>query len=397
MNRKQLGLLLVLLVVLGGASLFLMRREDASWRAPEMQLGAPVLQGFDVNKVATIRFRDSKSTLDLVKKDGGWVIPQRGNYPASGDAVADLLLRLRDLKVLQTETVEATLRGRLDLEEPGKGEHAGTRAEFLDDAGKPIATLLVGKTHRHGGEASGYADGRYVLAGTGDSVAVVASTLNSVEPKAERWLDKRFFRVERIKSIARTDGDAGQTWRLQRDAEGGEMKLVDADPGKKLDMQHVNGALNAVATLTLQDVEVSPDPAKTGLDKAAVIVAETFDGLVYTLKFGARQGDPTKPMDESVYFQAEVAGEPKRERVPGKDEKPDEKERLDKEFKEETAKFVERVTKERGLSKWVYRLNAITAKALLFGRGDLYEVPRPAPTPVAPGADAPPGHIDLSK
>ena len=100
-------------------------------------------------------------------------------------------------------------------------------------------------------------------------------------------------------------------------------------------------------------------------------------------------------MDQYYFFQGEVTGEPKRERVPAKDEKPADRDRLDKEFKDEVAKLAERVKRERALSKWVYRVNAFSGNVLLFDRDKIYQVPRPPQAPVPPGQDAPPGHIDL--
>ena len=53
------------------------------------------------------------------------------------------------------------------------------------------------------GDNEGLPDGRYVMVGTGaKTVAVVSDPLSNLEAKPDLWLDKDFFKVEKIRSIA---------------------------------------------------------------------------------------------------------------------------------------------------------------------------------------------------
>ena len=58
------------------------------------------------------------------------------------------------------------------------------------------------------------------------------------------------------------------------------------------------------------------------------------------------------------------------ERTAGADEKPEDKERLDKEFADNQAKLVEKLNKEKALEKWTYLVSKWTIDALLKDRKD---------------------------
>ena len=70
----------------------------------------------------------------------------------------------------------------------------------------------------------------------------------------------------------------------------------------------------------------------------------------------------------------------------GKDEKPEDKEKLDKEFKEKLSKQDEKLQAEQALSKWTYTVSKWSVDALLKNRGELLmEKKAAAATPSAPG------------
>jgi len=51
---------------------------------------------------------------------------------------------------------------------------------------------------------------------TRQTVAVVSEPFSSVEPKPEEWLNKDFFKVEKLKSISVTTTNATNNWKLSR-------------------------------------------------------------------------------------------------------------------------------------------------------------------------------------
>jgi len=279
-----------------------------------------------------------------------------------------------DLKVVHAEQIGPSQFSRFELIEPVQGTNSGTLVEFKDKSDKTIQAVLLGKKHmRKSGNASpfggsdGWPDGRYILVLNGPKdVAVVSDALSEVETKPDRWLNKDFFKVEKLKGIALTHTNATNSWKLTREIENGAMTLADAKPGEQLDTGKSAPAGNALSFPSFVDV-APPDakPDETGMDHPIVAKLETFEGFAYTVRIGKKTGD------ENYYLDMKVALDIPKERTPGKDEKPEDKEKLDKEFKEKTAKLEEKLKQEKALEKWTFLVSKWTVDPLLKERKDL--------------------------
>src|SRR5437899_8365615 len=208
MNRKPFVILLLVIVVLGGAGLLLRKKETASWQGGAPGVGKKLLENFPVNDVSTIALKQGASELHLVKKEDLWRVHERNDYPANYSEISGFLLKINDLKIVQTEKVGASQLGKLSL----SGDSALT-VDFKDQKDKSIKTLLLGKKHmkksnrpspmgEFGGD-EGFPDGRYVKTGSeAGSVSLISDALANIEPKADQWLNKDFFKVEKVRSVA---------------------------------------------------------------------------------------------------------------------------------------------------------------------------------------------------
>jgi hypothetical protein len=208
--------------------------------------------------------------------------------------------------------------------------------------------------------------GRYVMVPGGENkVWLINDPLTQVEAKPETWLNKDFFKVEKLKSISVTHQNATNSWKLTREKEGGDLKLADTKDGENLDTGKASGAGYALSSPSFNDVIVDPKPEETGLDKPTVAKLETFDGFTYTVKLG-------KPMKEENYpLQVAVEANLPKEREPAKDEKKEDKEKLDKEFKEKQTKLEEKLKNEKKFEKWTYLVAKWSVDPLLKERKDL--------------------------
>ena len=409
MNRKQLVILLVLLVVVGGAGLLLRQKQSRSYQDANPAMGTKLLGDLPVNNVAHISIKQGGSELNLVKKGDLWRVRERADYPANYTEISDLLLKLRELKIVQTEKVGASQLPRLALV-PGEGTNSALVLDLKDQNQKPVKTMLLGKKHMKKGDRraspygdmgdQGWPDGRYVKVATdSDTVAVISDPLANVEPKPEQWLNKDFFKIEKPRSIAVNFPNATNSWKLERETEAGEWKLVDVKPGEQLDNGKASGVANPLSSASFADVASSSKPEE--LDKATVATIETFDQITYTLKVGQKTND-------NYPLAMTVAAQLPKERPPGKDEKPEDKDKLDKEFKEKNTKLEEKLAQEKPLEKWVYLVSSWTVDPLLKERAQLMvekkeepkdgtkdaagEIPglQPLPPPVGEAAPPPP-------
>src|SRR4051794_14880307 len=103
MNRKQFLILLLALIVLGGASVAVFWQDLAEYRASGQKIGGRLFPNLKVADVAQIELKDAKAHSTLQRKENGWFMQERGNYPADFKAISDLIIKLIDVKVLQDE------------------------------------------------------------------------------------------------------------------------------------------------------------------------------------------------------------------------------------------------------------------------------------------------------
>jgi hypothetical protein len=382
MNRKQLTLLVIVGLALGGLGLLAWKKRQDSYTDSTAKMGGKVLPNFAYNDVEALTIRQSTGALTVAKKGDQWVVSDRGDYPANFDTLRDLLLKFSELKVTKPVTVGASRLPMLDLVPPDKGN--GTLVEFKDKSGKVLNSVLLGaKSMRESGGDSpfgggSFPNGRYLMVGTDASTAaIVTEPFTQVEPKADDWLDKTWIKVEHIKSISVVTTNATNNWKLTRDTESAPWKLADAKPGEELDASKsgsIGGALNH-PTFT----DVATNTAAAELDKPLVTATiENFDGFTYVAKVGAKTGE------DNHHFQISVTGQFPKTREPGKDEKPEDKDRLDKEFAVALKTKEDRLKTEQAYGKWIYVVSKWTVDPLMKSRHELLAEKKEEPKPDAP-------------
>ena len=389
MNRKQFLLMLVAVAVLGGAGLAMFWQELSGYKESGAKIGAKVLPELKAADATEIRLKDARNEVTLVSKGGSWSVKERGGYPADVGEISELLAKLVEAKIVQSESVGASLYSRLNLEEPGKAgaaappgkagdqpgqgkdEGTGTLLELKDKTGKPIARLIFGKVSLKKDPGNplpnavdGVPAGRYMIApGKITSVVVVSDPFANVDAKAGRWLAKNFFKADRIKTL--TVGEGAAQWKITRELEYSQWKFA-AGAGQ-LDPSAAVGAVNALGQLAFSDVSTA---AKVEGDKVTTMVAESFDNLTYTIKVAKQK------TGDDYLFNFVLTGEPPKTRVPEKDEKPDEIERRAKEYVDTLKRLEARAQFEKILGQWVYVMPAKSLEPMLKDRAQMAVQPR---------------------
>ncbi|MEI8234878.1 MAG: DUF4340 domain-containing protein [Verrucomicrobiota bacterium] len=387
MNRKQLTILLALVLIVGGAGLAVYHRSASSWE------GAPsgkVLGPFALNDVARVVIQTNDATLTLEKKNDAWVVRERDDYPADFARVGNFIQGLWQLKPGQEVKVGPSQFARLDLLPPAKGTaNTATLVELQNKDSRRMAALLVGKKFLKKSpefpDDEGIPAGRYVMAAgaTPPKAALVPERLEEAEPAPAAWLDKAFLRIDRIQSAAVVSGTA--QWKLSRASDTAtEWQLDGIQPGEKLDPAKVPSLAGIFGAPSFTDVQ--PAAAKRdGFDATATV--NTFDGFTYTLRFGKPDGDKL-PMTVAV-----AANLPK-ERTPGKDEKPEAKQQLDEQFAATSKRLAETLAKAKALEARIYLVPKATFDALWkpgseFLAAKEQPAPSPAPSPTPAAASTP--------
>jgi len=307
-------------------------------------------------------------------------VRERNDYPANYTDITEFLLKVRDLKVGQSEKVGPSQLGRFGLAS-GDGTNAAMVVDFKDQKAKTLQTLLLGKKHmRKSPQPSpygdmgggGWPDGRYIKAGPKADVVLVSDALDNIVPKPDQWLNKDFFKVEKVRSISVDFPVATNSWKLSRDTEAGSWKLADAKPGEELDSSKTSALSNPLSSPSFSDVDTASKPEQLGLDKPTVVTLDTFDNFSYVLKVGKKTND-------NYPLAFTVNGQFQKERTPGKDEKPADKAKLDKEFKDSLKKLEDKLAQEKNYEKWTYLVSSWTLDPLLKERSQLMVEKKPEP------------------
>jgi hypothetical protein len=353
MNRKQFIFLTIALAFIGGAGLILFKRNQASWTALEVKMGDKVLPNFRFNDVAAIHVKGG-SDVNVLRKNGQWIVQERSDYPANYHQVKELLMKIRDLKVVQSETIGRSQLSRVNLDEPGKSSGGGTLIEFKDERGKVIDGVLVGKKHaRQQNESAssgleGLFNGRYILLPSDPkNVLLISDDLASVVPEAAAWLSRDFFKIENVKSFSMTSPDPTNSWKVSRESQTSQWVLVNSNPGEVLDTNLATQTSEMLEFPSFIDVLSKEVGIKEGLAQPKIVTIETFKQFTYILKIGAKR-ETTYPMTVEV-----TAHIPNDQVVGSSDEKVDQKE-----LQEEITKLRSKLAKEQALASWVYAVDS---------------------------------------
>ena len=298
--KKRLLLLVLAAIVLGAGAWLATYRSSA--RARATAVGTKVLPALPLDQVARIVIRAPGGTnTTLVRLNEQWVVAERANYPADFAKLREVVQKLTDLKVRQVVRVSPDQLADLGLLPPGTRTGTGTiervasEVAFHDAAGKPLATLRLGKPRmRSGGGAAaggmdfgGYPDGRYIARTDGEAL-LVADSLEELTSPLANWLDPTFIDIP-MDQIAKIEvaGPNRAPVVLTRQA-GGVFTLPNVATNKEPDEYKIGRITGALAGLHFPDVATPGIPiAVSGLDHPVILTAHCNDGRTVTIQLGA--------------------------------------------------------------------------------------------------------------
>lgn len=373
MKGKQLGILVVAAAVLGGLGWYVRNQGAREPEKARLGMGEKLLGNFDVNSVGALRIVAGTNAVNVALSGDKWIVKERGGYPANFATVAEFVRKLGELKVTKPLNIGASRLAALELVAPDKGP--GVLIELLGSDGKLVKSVLLGKKvmrdapeNPQFGGGGAFPVGRYVMVGSDvKTAAVVNDALGGSEAKPEDWLAKDFFKVEPpLLSVSVVKPESTNSFHLSRTNELSAWELAETKGEEKLDAGKVTPFSTLLGAPAFNDVVVSPDLAALGLDKPTTATVRTSAGFTYEIKLGKEQG-----ASGDIPLQISVKGELAKERTPGKDEKPEDKEKLDKEFKEKLAKLEEKVKTESEFSKWTFLISKWSIDPLLKNRHEL--------------------------
>ena len=222
MNRKTLFVLAVLALAL-----------VAGWYFTS-QVGLPRvpaqaerwLPGVQVAQVKAIEVqRGDQPLVRLERREQGWVVPAKADYPADQGVVNKLLKALAEARKVEPRTANPELYGRLGLADKGEAEQRGVRLTL--EQGEAPLQLLIGKPGQQEGQLVRRAD---------EAQSWLVSQRIELPASELDWLDRRVTAIP-FAEVRELDlrHAGGERLTLARDkAEEANLQVRDLPKGKRL-------------------------------------------------------------------------------------------------------------------------------------------------------------------
>lgn len=282
MTPKSFTVLAVATLLSVGAAAWSVARQpslDADARAGEAFLPDLAKRA---NDIARLEVTEGGETLVVARTDTGWVLPDKGGFPAKVEPLRDAVSGLARLTILEAKTDRPDRHDRLGVEDPGKDKATSRRLVLKDAGGAVLADLVLGRPSYGVGGTGGL----YVRRGGEDQAWLVSGQVR-LPGGPTGWLDTQVADVAapRVASVALTGGGKDPV-RLSRAGEGWTLERMPR--GRTLDSGKAERVAALGSLLTLEDVR--PVAGLKGDGRRAEVT--TSDGLVLRLARVAGEAEP---------------------------------------------------------------------------------------------------------
>jgi hypothetical protein len=364
------------------------RQDRSIHSATHRTHGQTLFESFPGAEVASIEIQGAADhAVTLTKKDKGWVVTQRGDYPANNTYVNDFLRTMGDLKITQGLEAGPSFAPRFGMDEAATipAEH-GIIVTFKNAAGNQVAKVALGKTIENEASHSpmrmgGGAVGRYIRNYADESgFYAVNEMFPAVSAEPKRWLADGFISPENIKTVAVTKpGKEDLEWKVARESETAEFHLENAAPGEVLDSTEATALKSLFSYARFDDVVPADKVAERKLsdDSKRTASIQTVEGFVYVItmipikpvvKKNSENHEGEPPASDNFLMTVDVSATLPADRKKEDGEKPEDAKTKDAAFTERHKALTEKLEKEKALSGITFEVAKSTVEALLKDR-----------------------------
>jgi hypothetical protein len=248
-------------------------------RAAHGEAALPALAG-KLGEVASVGLKRGALELTFVRDGDGWLVAEKGNYPAAAGKVRQIVLGMADLALVEPKTQRAEFYPRLEVDDAGKGK--STLVTLKDKSGALVAELIIGK--RRFDRLGAGNDGVYIRK-PDDPQAWLARGSLEFSDQLSSWLDRRILDLpeKRIAKVTLTQPDGARLVITRPTAEAKfTVENVPADAKFKSETATREPAM-ALESLDLDDVKPAADMPVPDKDIFTASFV-TFDGLTVDVR-----------------------------------------------------------------------------------------------------------------
>ncbi|MBL8299296.1 MAG: DUF4340 domain-containing protein [Rhodanobacteraceae bacterium] len=224
-----------------------------------------------------------KRLVTLDRTEQGWVLAEKGGYPADAGKVREYLLKLGQSRLVEQKTANEQRYADIGVTDIGAADAKGMLVA-LDGLPQP-AQLIVGIVNTRG-------DSTYVRR-AGEAQSWLAKGSLVPDKTAANWLDKLVVDLPatRVREVVWTRPDGKPVRILKDKAEDTNYRLADLPKGRELASDYVtNTQATTLAGLNFDDVLPAAEAAPPADGKVYRATFASFDGIVVEMT-GWKKGD----------------------------------------------------------------------------------------------------------
>jgi len=274
-----LGAAALLFAILAGIVLWQRAAEGLARYTPVTFLPGFADKAKDAARIE-VSGHDGRLAVELTPT--GWVLPDRGNYPANFNQVRQTLITLAQLTTIAPKTNRPDWLHYLALDDPPKG--TGTDLTVKDAHGAVLTHLIFGNVEELGGTAGTAVFVRH----PGETQSYLAKAVFPLHGAVGDWISRALFDMGpgRLQQVVVTPA-SGPGFAVGRvlPSEGVSVLRPKIETP---DFQVINDLGFAVAAFTVADVRPIGAIDFTG---ASLVEARSFDGLAVNLRVVRQGGD----------------------------------------------------------------------------------------------------------
>ena len=337
-----------------GAAVVVQQRAPSTLRAAAGggETVFPALAG-KPDAIAEIVVTRADGGLTLARKDTGWVLADRGGFPARAEQANKAAEALAALKLMEPKTAVPALLARLDVDEPANAGSKAALVTLKNAQGAEIGKIILGKTRPDSLENP--QPGVYARK-PGDARAWLAEGDPKIAPAASDWVERAVvtLKAETVRQVATVAADGTRLSVSRVKPDDKDYKIDNPPPETKMKNQAgVNELSAALDALLLDDVRAAGAVEFPAMADRAEF--RNFDGLAVRLTLA-------KIKDET-WAKIEAAAEPWTKTEDGKTATVEPTDAAKKEAGELNAK----------LGGFAFKLTESAAKKLVTRMADVTE------------------------
>lgn len=300
-SMRALIILAALTVLAVAAAFYTGKPSGAIPRSGELLLPDLLAEVNEASAIAALR-KGERYTLE--RRDGRWVVRDKGGYPADQGKVRQLLLGLAQLRRIEPKTAKPERYVKLGLADPEKKDSEALRVTVTGKGGATLADLIVGK--RRFGKGDPDLSEFFVRQPDDPQSWLVEGKLPSARDLGD-WLDQQIAAIDhaRIRAVRVTHPD-GEVVEVRRGRDDPDYRLAAVPPDQEVDGDwKVNDIGRALEDLRLDDVLGADEAGFAKAEPWVTLELTTYDGLRVTMRT-ARDGKRTLARLEAAFDPALV-------------------------------------------------------------------------------------------